>query len=102
MTPKEAAIAAIEFVEDLFSLDEIKHLGLEEVMRDPDDEGYWLITVGFSRPWDFAKSSNRIRQIERNIAGLPPDPLPAPHRELKTVRVRDEDGRVEGVENWVE
>jgi len=48
---KEAVQSALEHVTGLFDLDSASNVGLEEVEYISQPSG-WLITVGFSRPWD--------------------------------------------------
>lgn len=45
----EAVAKAKGFVRDLFEPDGVRDLGLEEVEFA---DGLWVITIGFSRPWD--------------------------------------------------
>ena len=66
---------------DLFDGEEIDYVGLEEVVFD-DESDQWLITIGFSRPWDRPKALS---------ASLLEDPL---KRSYKVVRINDADGRV--------
>jgi len=47
---KEAVRAAKTFVADILSAEKVTNIGLEEVRLDDDQ---WLVTVGFSRPWDY-------------------------------------------------
>ena len=56
-------------------------VGLEEVVFD-DESDQWLITIGFSRPWDRPKTQS---------AALREDPL---KRSYKVVRINDADGSV--------
>ena len=49
MDMKEAAQAAKEHIADLYAVEGIDDIGLEEIDLDGDT---WKITVGFSRPWD--------------------------------------------------
>ncbi|HEX3952712.1 MAG TPA: hypothetical protein VHW90_04005, partial [Stellaceae bacterium] len=50
MQIKEAVSLAKQYIREVFSEENIDHLGLEEIEYD-DQSGTWLITVGFSRPW---------------------------------------------------
>jgi len=51
MTIKEAVTLAKRVVADLFGEDSPANIALEEIDRnDANDE--WLITIGFSRPWN--------------------------------------------------
>ena len=81
MDVKEAVRAAKECVVDLFDGEEIDYVGLEEVVFD-DESDQWLITIGFSRPWERPKALS---------ASLLEDPL---KRSYKVVRINDADGRV--------
>ncbi|WP_407471149.1 hypothetical protein [Xanthomonas campestris] len=51
MNVKEAVDLAKSYIADLFGPEGAQNIGLEEV--EPDlDNGRWLVTIGFSRPWD--------------------------------------------------
>ena len=51
MTIKEAVALAKKVVADLFAEDNPMNIALEEIDRnDASDE--WLVTIGFSRPWN--------------------------------------------------
>ena len=78
---KEAVRTAKEYVGELFDGEEIDNVRLEEVVFD-DESDQWLITIGFSRPWDRPKALS---------AALREDPL---KRSYKVVRINDADGRV--------
>jgi hypothetical protein len=81
MNVKEAVQTAKEHVVDLFDGEDIDFVGLEEVVFD-DESNHWLITIGFSRPWDRPKTLS---------AALREEPL---RRSYKTVHIDDADGRV--------
>ncbi len=51
MDVKEAVRTARKYIVDLFADDDIRHVGLEEVVFN-DKDHKWEITIGFSRPWD--------------------------------------------------
>ena len=51
MDVKQAVKIAKTHVADLFADEEIEDIGLEEVEFDDSLDG-WIVTVGFSRPWD--------------------------------------------------
>lgn len=55
-------MVAKRHISDLFEAEGIRNVGLEEVERD---DGVWLITIGFSRPWD---------SESHNLFGMAPDP----------------------------
>jgi hypothetical protein len=81
MDVKEAVGVAKQYVHDLFGEEKIVNLGLEEVIFDEKAKS-WLITVGFSRPWDAAP----------NLGGLLPPG--EPKRSYKVVRIADADHKV--------
>lgn len=67
MDVKEAAATAFGYVQDLFSGEDISDLGLEEVERDSETNA-WLITVGFSRPWDYVRAGAlTVLQTQRPV-----------------------------------
>ena len=53
MNVKEAVKLAVGYVQELFLSEQLTDLGLEEV-EYVDAANSWLVTVGFSRPWDSA------------------------------------------------
>ncbi len=83
MDMKEAARTAKEHVADLYAGEEITDIGLEEVEFN-DHSNDWVITIGFSRPWD-RKINNLAATLERKQV---------PARSYKVVRIDDDDGRV--------
>ena len=83
MDVKQAAQAATDYVNDLFQAEDIQDLGLEEVEYD-NAETEWVITLGFSRPWDFKRPANVA-----TIAGRA-----GPRRSYKILRIRESDGKV--------
>ena len=54
MEVKNAVAMAKQEIGNLFAEEGISDLGLEEVEYD-DAENMWLVTIGFSRPWDELK-----------------------------------------------
>ena len=81
MDVKQAVRTAKEYVGELFDGEEIDNVGLEEVVFD-DESDQWLITIGFSRPWNRPKSLS---------AAFRDDPL---KRSYKVVRINDADSQV--------
>ncbi len=75
MNVNEAVALSNAHIIDLFSNEQLKHLGLEEVERD-EARQEWVITRGFSRPWG----------EPRNPVSSPPD---FPRRIFKIVRIAD-------------
>jgi hypothetical protein len=63
---KEAVRLAKEYVRDFFGSEGISNLGLEEIEYD-DGHGQWLITVGFSRPWNSIKSATALISGEPQV-----------------------------------
>lgn len=86
MTVKDAVQAAITNVQDLFESEGITNLGLEEVAFDASLEE-WIVTVGFSRPWDYLN----VRAGALAALAAQASPVQA-KRSFKIVRVRDSDG----------
>ena len=83
MNMKEAARTAKEYVADLYAGEEITDIGLEEVEFN-DRLNDWVVTIGFSRPWD-QKINNLAATLERKQV---------PARCYKVVRIDDDDGRI--------
>jgi hypothetical protein len=48
---KQAVALAKQHILDVFADEKVSNLGLEEVEFD-DQSKNWLVTLGFSRPWD--------------------------------------------------
>ena len=82
MDVKEVVHVAKNYVAELFGDERIVNVGLEEV--DIDQSGHWIVTIGFSRPWD------------RNIGPILTGQVP---RSYKVVRIRDEDRKVLSVKD---
>jgi len=87
MDVKAAVKLAKEHVLDLFADENITNLGLEEVELTQDEQE-WVVTLGFSRPWD--EPRNTLASLaESNI----------PRRSYKTVRIDDKAEQVKGVKH---
>jgi hypothetical protein len=82
---KQAAKVALAYVADLYADERLSDLGLEEVDFD-NSTSQWLITVGFSRPWDRATGSMAA------LAGQQPS------RSYKVLRI-DENGTVRSLKD---
>ena len=80
MEAKEATAAARDYIIDLFSDEEVMHIGLEEVVYHRAS-GEWRITYGFVRVWD-----------KRGELGIKMG-APAP-RSYKVVSIDDGSGQV--------
>jgi hypothetical protein len=89
---KHVVRTAVAFVKDVYSEEKITNVGLEEVRSE---EGVWLVTVGFSRPWDYPKVKRSVYDI---TGGLLPSTEPVPTRDYKVVRIDAESGEVLGME----
>lgn len=87
MDVKEAVKLAKKHVLDLFAEEEISNLGLEEVELT-DDEQEWVVTLGFSRPWDEPRNT---------LASLAESNLP--RRSYKIVRIYDKSEQVSSIKN---
>jgi len=87
---KEAVRAAKAFVADILAAEKVTNIGLEEVKLDEDD---WLVTVGFSRPWDYP---NQKEPAYEAILMLPRTEG-TPEREYKVVKVDAATGEVRGM-----
>lgn len=87
MNVKEVVKNAIDHINDLFKDENISNLGLEEVEYD-SAIGEWVVTVGFSRPWDYPQGS---------LAALTGGSKA--NRSYKIVSVNDTNGEVISVKN---
>lgn len=87
MNVKEAVIRAKKYVSELFEDESPRNLGLEEVELD-HSANEWIVTVGFSRPWDEPKGA---------LAALANSPIT--RRVYKVVRISDGTGEVISVKN---
>lgn len=86
MDAKQAIALAKEWVRDIYTGERITNLGLEELKFD-DHSNEWLVTLGFSRPWD----------VNLGLAmALSNDSVA--RRSFKIVRISD-DGKVRSVED---
>ena len=81
MDVKAVVQRAKTYVADLFDDEEISNVGLEEVEFD-DSVDRWIVTIGFSRPWDQKNTFNVALGVGR--AG----------RSYKVLQIADLDGRV--------
>jgi hypothetical protein len=85
---KSVVQKAISHVGELFAHENITNLGLEEVDYDSENK-IWIITVGFSRPWDF-QNAGLASLMNRNAS---------PNRSYKIIRINDTSGEVLSVKN---
>lgn len=77
---KEAVRAAKAFVADVLAPETVTNIGLEEVRFDEDQ---WMVTVGFSRPWDYPKKNPTAYDAILTL----PEPEAVPERKYKVVKV---------------
>ncbi len=89
MNVSDAVQVAISDTKKLFESESLSNVGLEEVAFD-DLSGEWIITVGFSRPWDYQN---------RGILASTLAPQ-KPNRSFKIVRVRNSNGQVSSIKNY--
>jgi hypothetical protein len=90
---KQAVAIAMDYVQKLFGQEDLSNFGLEEVEAN-NDEGLWLVTVGFSRPWDFPKA-DASRSLLIPLSG----PQTTPRRDYKVVQIEADTGQVLAVKN---
>jgi hypothetical protein len=83
---KQAVTIAKNYIADLFQNEQMSDLGLEEVEYD-EQGGEWLVTLGFSRPW------------ERALGFMGAMQTPQQRRSYKTLRVNDKTEQVLSVKN---
>lgn len=91
---KEAVRLAKDFAANLLEAEKVSRLGLEAVERSEDGR-YWLVTLGFSRPWDYPKYRRRPRTALDDIL---PSADSEPDREYKVFKVDAESGEVVGMQ----
>ena len=93
MEVRQAVRTATDYVREIFSDEKISNLGLEEVEYVPD-RSEWLVTVGFSRPWDYPKRTGQPLSLFPNeVYEQPPD------RDYKVVHVDETSGQVTAIKN---
>ncbi len=92
MNVKDAVRTAIDDVQELFKSERITNLGLEEVDFDASSDE-WVVTVGFSRPWDYPEYPGALASV------LATQQSPQAQRSLKLVRISDADGRVKSIKD---
>ena len=90
---KDAVQRAKEFATKIFESEKITRLGLEAVERT-DDGKYWLVTLGFSRPWSYPKPKRTYSPLDEVL----PRPEPQTGREYKMFKVDADTGEVRSIE----
>ncbi len=94
---KDAIGIAKSYLTDIFSDEGIEKIGLEEVSYD-DENQQWLITVGFSRPWDQAEI-DRVESESGRWSTRYQELMDLRKRTYKVVVVSAVGGRVVRMEN---
>jgi hypothetical protein len=87
MDAKSAILTAKKHFNDVFSEENVVNIGLEEVRFD-DTRKEWLITLGFSWPWEAGSS---IPALAKRSGNLP--------RAYKIVKLKDKDGDLVSITN---
>jgi hypothetical protein len=82
MDVKTAVGTAKQWLANVLTDEGISNVGLEEVEFD-EQRGVWLITLGFSRPW------NTVKNAFTAISGEP-----AARRAYRVIAVKEPDGEV--------
>lgn len=85
MEVREAVGNAKQWLANVLQDEGITNVGLEEVEFD-EQHGVWLITLGFSRPW------NTVSTVRDAFATLSGEPLG--RRAYRVLAVREPDGQV--------
>ena len=92
MNDNEAIAVAKAYVSEIYADEQVTNIGLEEI-EYVRPSGTWLVTLGFSRPWNTART--RAQEILENMGASP-----SLKRAYKVVTIAD-DGRVLSMKNWV-
>jgi len=79
---KTAVGSAKQWLTNVMQEEGVANVGLEEVEFD-DEHGVWLITLGFSRPW------NSVKNAFTAISGEP-----APRRAYRVIAVKEPNGEI--------
>ncbi len=70
MDAKDAIAAAKSYVSTILADENVMNLGLEEIEHDPAQER-WLVTLGFSRPWNTPKTrAQEVLETLGTVSGL--------------------------------
>ncbi len=67
MDVKEAIAAAKKYVSEVYAEERVTNLGLEEV-EHVLPAGNWVITLGFSRPWNTPRT--RAQEVLENLGAV--------------------------------
>jgi len=66
---REAIAAAKKYISEVYADEDVSNLGLEETEHD-EARGRWVITLGFSRPWNTPRS--RAQEVLENLGAVSP------------------------------
>lgn len=83
---KEAATISLEYIQELFSKDEIRDISLEEV-EISEDEKWWIVTIGFTK------------QMTQPLNPMEAMSGPKYTRFYKELKIDSENGRVRSMRN---
>jgi hypothetical protein len=93
---KQAVQLAKDFAEGIYEGEKIARLGLEAVEKTGDGK-YWLVTLGFSRPWSRkSQKKDTFKSVTEHLQGVVREPKL--DREYKVFKVDARSGRVIGME----
>jgi hypothetical protein len=67
MDDKEAVAAAKKYITDIYAEEQVTNLGLEEIEHILA-RGNWVITLGFSRPWNTPRT--RAQEVLENLGAV--------------------------------
>lgn len=99
---KQAVQLAKEFAAGIYDTENISRLGLEAVERTEDGK-YWLVTLGFARPWTAPKPVRKHSVFKTPLEqALSDSREPKVEREYKVFRVDAQSGAVVGMEMFDE
>jgi uncharacterized protein YdeI (YjbR/CyaY-like superfamily) len=90
MDVKEAIAAAKKYVDEVYADEQVTNLGLEEV-EHVLAAGNWVITLGFSRPWNTPRT--RAQEVLENLGAVS-----SLRRSYKVITIAD-DGTVLSMRN---
>jgi hypothetical protein len=97
---KQAVRLAKEFAAGIYEKERISRLGLEAVERTEDGK-YWLVTLGFARPWSAKpRKQDVLKSFDETMRGIVREPRL--EREYKVFRVDAQSGAVVGMEMFSE
>lgn len=103
---KEAVRLAKEFAQKIYENEEISRLGLEALERTEDGKN-WLVTLGFTRAWNFPKPSRTQTPLDQTLMALR---KPKIERDYKVFQIDVQSGDVvsmkifdtKGLQSWRE